>query len=36
VPVNKKTEAIITALEEYIRREKLEGIIGLEGKLRLD
>lgn len=29
-----KTEAIITALEEYIRRKKLEDIIGMEGKLR--
>jgi hypothetical protein len=29
-----KTEAIIAALEEYIRRKKLEGIVGLEGKLR--
>jgi hypothetical protein len=28
-----KTGAIITALEEYIRRKKLEGIIGMEGKL---
>lgn len=29
-----KTEAIITALEEYIRRRKLEGIINMRGKLR--
>jgi hypothetical protein len=28
-----KTEAIITAMEEYIRRKKLEKIIGMEGKL---
>ncbi len=29
-----KTEAIITAMEEYIRRKKLEDIIGMKGKLR--
>ena len=29
-----KTAAIITALEEYVRRKKLEDIIGMKGKLR--
>ena len=29
-----KTAAIITAMEEYIRRKKLEGIISMEGQLR--
>jgi len=29
-----KTEAIITAMKEYIRRKKLENIIGMEGKLQ--
>lgn len=29
-----KTEAIITALKEYIRRKRLEDIIGMEGKLK--
>jgi Arc/MetJ family transcription regulator len=29
-----KTEAIITAMEEYVRRKKLEAIITMEGKLR--
>jgi len=29
-----KTEAIVTALEEYIRRKKLDEIIGMEGKLQ--
>jgi hypothetical protein len=29
-----KTAAIVIALEEYIRRQKLESIISLEGKLR--
>jgi hypothetical protein len=28
-----KTAAIVTAMEEYIRRKKLEEIIGMEGKL---
>jgi len=29
-----KTAAIITAMEEYVRRKKLEDIIGMKGKLR--
>jgi len=29
-----KTKAIIIAMEEYIRRKKLEGIIRMEGKLQ--
>jgi len=29
-----KTAAIVLALEEYIRRKKLEDIIGMEGKLQ--
>lgn len=29
-----KTAAIVTAMEEYLRRKKLEGIIRLQGKLR--
>lgn len=29
-----KTAAIITALEEYIRRKRLEEIIGMKGKLQ--
>lgn len=29
-----KTEAIITAMEEYVRRRKLEDIISMKGKLR--
>lgn len=29
-----KTDAIITAMEEYVRRRKLEEIIGMEGKLQ--
>jgi hypothetical protein len=29
-----KTEAIITAMEEYIRRKKLEGVIAMKGNLR--
>jgi len=29
-----KTAAIITAMEEYVRRRKLEDIIGMKGKLR--
>ncbi len=29
-----KTAAIIMALEEYVRRKKLEDIIGMKGKLR--
>ncbi len=28
-----KTAAIVTALEDYIRRKKLEDIISMEGKL---
>lgn len=28
-----KTEIVVIAMEEYIRRRKLEQIIGLEGKL---
>jgi hypothetical protein len=28
-----KTAAIVTAMEEYLRRKKLEEIIGMEGKL---
>jgi len=29
-----KTAAIITAMEEYVRRKKLEDIIGMKGTLR--
>lgn len=29
-----KTAAIIMAMEEYVRRKKLEDIIGMKGKLR--
>ena len=29
-----KTAAIITAMEEYVRRKKLEDIISMKGKLR--
>ncbi len=29
-----KTAAIITAMEEYLRRKKLEGILRLQGKLQ--
>lgn len=29
-----KTDAIVIALEEYIRRKKLEDIINMEGKLQ--
>ncbi len=29
-----KTQAIITALEEYVRRKKIDTIIGMEGKLQ--
>ncbi|HLI34063.1 MAG TPA: type II toxin-antitoxin system VapB family antitoxin [Terriglobia bacterium] len=31
-----KTEAIRQALEEYVRRRKIENLIALKGKIRFD
>jgi hypothetical protein len=31
-----KTGAIVTVMEEYVRRRKMEGLLALKGKLHLD